>query len=80
MMKQSASPFALLACATFLFLAAKAVAVQVDIAGPAGSGQFGTSVTILPNGNFVVTDPSYDARVRSRMLAESIYITARRSP
>ncbi|WP_193213369.1 hypothetical protein [Luteolibacter marinus] len=33
---------------------------QVDLAGPAGSGAFGTAVTVLPNGNFVVTDPGYD--------------------
>ncbi|MEO6064159.1 MAG: hypothetical protein ABIP49_00065, partial [Lysobacterales bacterium] len=32
-------------------------AAQVDIAGPAGSSVFGTSVTVLPNGNIVVTDP-----------------------
>ena len=31
------------------------------IAGPPGSGQFGSRVTALPNGNFVVTDPFYDA-------------------
>src|SRR5207248_1718333 len=30
------------------------------INGPAGSGRFGFSVTALPNGNFVVTDPFYD--------------------
>ncbi len=36
-------------------------ATQIDIAGPAGSGAFGTSVTVLPNGNIVVTDPYYDA-------------------
>lgn len=35
-------------------------ATQIDIAGPAGSGSFGQSVTILTNGNFVVTDPFYD--------------------
>ena len=34
-------------------------ATQTDIPGPAGSGAFGTSVTVLPNGNFVVTDPTY---------------------
>jgi hypothetical protein len=34
---------------------------QLDIPGPAGSGQFGQAVTVLPNGNFVVTDPGYDA-------------------
>ena len=35
-------------------------AAQFDLAGPAGSGAFGTSVIVLPNGNFVVTDPGYD--------------------
>lgn len=33
---------------------------QTDIVGPTGSGQFGYSVTILPNGNIVVTDPGFD--------------------
>lgn len=33
--------------------------VQTDINGPAGSGAFGKTVTALPNGNFVVTDPNY---------------------
>jgi hypothetical protein len=36
-------------------------ATQIDIAGPAGSGAFGTSAAVLPNGNIVVTDPYYDA-------------------
>jgi Repeat of unknown function (DUF5650)/Secretion system C-terminal sorting domain len=31
-----------------------------DINGPAGSGQFGQTITVLPNGNYVVTDPLYD--------------------
>ena len=35
-------------------------AVQTDIIGLEGSGAFGTMVKALPNGNFVVTDPSYD--------------------
>ena len=35
-------------------------ATQIDILGPAGSGAFGSSATVLPNGNIVVTDPSYD--------------------
>ncbi len=35
--------------------------VRFDIHGPAGSGAFGTTVTALPNGNLVVTDPLYDA-------------------
>jgi hypothetical protein len=36
-------------------------AAQVVIEGPPGSGRFGMSVTLLPNGNFVVTDPEFDA-------------------
>jgi hypothetical protein len=32
----------------------------VDLPGPPGSGSFGTAVAVLPNGNFVVTDPGYD--------------------
>jgi hypothetical protein len=34
-------------------------AAQVDIGGPLGSNAFGTSVTVLANGNVVVTDPNY---------------------
>jgi hypothetical protein len=41
-----------------LTLAHPVGAVQTDIPGPAGSVAFGTSVTVLPNGNFVVTDPN----------------------
>lgn len=33
-------------------------AMQIDIAGPAGSASLGKSVTVLPNGNIVVTDPA----------------------
>ena len=35
-------------------------AAQIDALGPPGSGRFGDQVTVLPNGNFVVTDPSFD--------------------
>lgn len=35
-----------------------AAAAQIDIIGPAGSGSFGARVTVLPNGNVVVTDPN----------------------
>lgn len=38
-------------------LASSASAAQVDVAGPPGSAAFGTSVSALPNGNFVVVDP-----------------------
>jgi len=41
-------------------LAPVALATQLDIAGPAGSGAFGTSVTVLPGGNIVIADPFYD--------------------
>jgi hypothetical protein len=37
-----------------------AASTQTDIHGPAGSGMFGQQVTVLPNGNIVVTDPGYD--------------------
>jgi hypothetical protein len=35
-------------------------ATQIDLIGPPGSGEFGRSVTVLPNGNFVVTDFRFD--------------------
>jgi hypothetical protein len=35
--------------------------VQQQIPAPAGSGEFGTQVAILPNGNIIVTDPLFDA-------------------
>ena len=38
---------------------AHAGAILIDIPGPPDSGIFGESVTVLPNGNFVVTDPYY---------------------
>lgn len=36
-------------------------ATQTDIVGPAGSGRFGSWVTVLSSGNIVVLDPDYDA-------------------
>jgi hypothetical protein len=39
---------------------AQAAIPSVDIVGPAGSGRFGESLLVLPNGNFVVTDSGYD--------------------
>lgn len=35
-------------------------ATRIDITGPHGSGSFGSSVAVLPNGNIVVTDPTFD--------------------
>ena len=48
----------ILSLAMLPVLARHAGAAQIDIAGPAGSGAFGTTVTVLANGNFVVTDPN----------------------
>ena len=42
-----------------LALSVRAWSAQTDISGPAGSGVFGKTVTVLSNGNFVVTDPNY---------------------
>ena len=33
---------------------------QRDLVGPAGSGEFGSEVVVLSNGNYVVTDPGWD--------------------
>lgn len=61
-MKNNAIIVALLASAALLFsLRHISAATQTDIAGPPGSEQFGLQVTVLPNGNLVVTDPYYDA-------------------
>ncbi|MEO5558946.1 MAG: hypothetical protein ABIO49_04180 [Dokdonella sp.] len=52
------------AAATIVCIAAMASplqAAQTDIVGPADSGAFGTSVTVLPNGNIVITDPEAGA-------------------
>lgn len=48
-------------------------ATQIDIAGPPGSGGFGTSVTVLPNGNIVVTDPYYDDGAKEDVGAVYLY-------
>ena len=48
-------------------------ATQTDIAGPPGSGSFGTSVTALPNGNIVVTDPFFDEGATLNVGAVHLY-------
>lgn len=45
---------------TLAMLGGPAFAAQFVINGPSGSGEFGRGVTILPNGNIVVTDPGFD--------------------
>jgi hypothetical protein len=44
-----------------LFLSTTYIYAQVtyDIHGPEGSSKFGSNVTLLPNGHFIVTDPEY---------------------
>jgi hypothetical protein len=48
-------------------------AAQFDLPGPPGSDSFGTSVTVLPNGNFVITDPDYDAWPNANVGAVYLY-------
>ncbi len=43
-----------------LMFAMNVLAQKTTITGPAGSGQYGKTVVILSNGNYVVTDPLYD--------------------
>ncbi|MBN1537621.1 MAG: hypothetical protein JW908_12865 [Anaerolineales bacterium] len=38
---------------------AQAAPFFINIPGPANSFEFGTTITVLPNGNIVVTDPNY---------------------
>ena len=49
----------ILAASSLLFDGPLIYAAQTDLSGPAGSVTFGKSVTVLSNGNFVVTDPNY---------------------
>jgi len=44
-----------------MFVGGAADAAQVAVNGPADSGEFGARVAVLANGNFVVTDPGFDA-------------------
>jgi len=48
-------------------------ATQIHLTGPAGSGSFGSSVTTLPNGNVVVSDPSYDSATNPNVGAVYLY-------
>lgn len=50
---------ALVLTSTLELAPAHAAAFLIDIPGPTNSGVFGKTVTVLPNGNFVVTDPDY---------------------
>lgn len=50
----------LVGCLTGALTAPSANASQDDLQGPTGSGRFGDTVTALPNGNVVITDPLYN--------------------
>lgn len=63
-------PRPLFAAALVMFAAD---AVALDIGGPAHSVHFGTSVTVLPNGNIVVTDPDADSSIHSGVGAVYLY-------
>jgi hypothetical protein len=53
--------------------ATSTLSTYIDIIGPPGSGQFGKSVTALPNGNIVVTDPYYDSAMATDVGAVYLY-------
>ncbi|MBS1633908.1 MAG: T9SS type A sorting domain-containing protein [Bacteroidetes bacterium] len=57
----------------FCSLLFSASAQQTTINGPAGSGQFGYSITVLANGNYVVTDPDYDEGSTANVGAVYLY-------
>jgi hypothetical protein len=61
--------FLLIFCAITNTLTAQ----STDIPGPSGSERFGTSVTILANGNYVVADPYYDEGAISNVGAVYLY-------
>lgn len=50
-----------------------ASAAQIDMQGPPGSHAFGSSVAVLPNGNFVVTDPFFSNATASNIGAVYLY-------
>ena len=62
-------------CLTFVFLAFQLniFAQSFDIPAPAGSGSFGTNITVLTNGNIVVADPGYTEAGKSNMGAVYLY-------
>ena len=50
----------LVACLAAAACSISAAATTISISGAPASGAFGSAVVILPNGNVVVTDPSFD--------------------
>ncbi|MBA3470509.1 MAG: hypothetical protein H0T53_12795, partial [Herpetosiphonaceae bacterium] len=56
-----------------LWQARPVAALGTDIVGPLGSDEFGKAVIVLPNGNLVVTDPSYDQGATPNVGAVYLY-------
>ncbi|MBK9174341.1 MAG: VCBS repeat-containing protein [Chloracidobacterium sp.] len=53
-------------------------ATAIDILPPAGSGSFGSHIRTLPNGNFVVTDPTFDIQTPNFVAdAGAVYVFTR---
>jgi len=52
---------------------AASAAAQVNLMGPAGSGQFGAQVVALPSGNIVVTDPNFSTGSAANVGAVYLY-------
>jgi hypothetical protein len=63
----------LLLLAALLPSPAAAGSSQTDILGPAGSAAFGRYVAVLPNGNFVVTDPDFSSGGQAKRGAVHLY-------
>lgn len=64
----------LLLLTTLLIINSTQVKCQnINITGPAGSGIFGESVTVLTNGNYVITDPSYSEGIMENVGAVYLY-------
>src|ERR1700749_274304 len=60
--------------AALLFVVSNNVNSQtVDMAGPTGSGTFGNSITLLINGNYIITDPLYSEAGVSHIGAVYLY-------
>jgi len=59
--QQKARSLRVALCLAAIFYCAGAGAAQVLLSGPTGTETFGRTVIALPNGNFVVTDPLFDA-------------------
>jgi hypothetical protein len=61
----------LLTCVSALTISAQP---RAEITGPAGSGYFGDTVTYLPNGNFVVTDPRFSGGTTQTSGIGAVYL------